>query len=154
MGTHVLFLCTGNICRSPLGEGILKHRLEQNSVGHITVSSAGTYGLSGNPAAANGIEVAARRGIDISGHVARHVTREMLEGADLVACAEVDHVVGAEAILPDTGDKYRLLSDFGPPEGRGRDIADPYGMPIKYYEDAYERIEECVDGLLRELLRQ
>ncbi len=78
----------------------------------------------------------------------------MLEGADLVACAEVDHVVGAEAVLPDTGGKYRLLSDFGPPEGRSRDIADPYGMPINRYVDAYERIEECVDGLLRHLLRQ
>jgi protein-tyrosine phosphatase len=154
MSKHVLFLCTGNICRSPLAEGILKHRLEQKRIGSVTVSSAGTYGLSGSSAAEHGVEVAAQHGIDISDHIARHVTREMLDGADFVVCATMDHVVEAGAVLPDSGGKYSLLSDFGPPKGRGRDIADPYGMPIEYYVAAYERIDECVDGLLRELLGQ
>ncbi len=152
MKKHVLFLCTGNLCRSPLAEGILKHKLEEKGVGSTTVSSAGTFGLNGSPAASLAVEVAAERGADISAHRARHVTREMLAGADMVLCAETGHIVEAEAILKDTEGKYRLLSDFGPPELRGRDIEDPYGGPKEYYVTACERIEQCVEGLLESLL--
>ena len=151
MGTHILFLCTGNICRSPLAEGILKHRLKQNGVDSVTAASAGVYGLSGRPAAEYGVEVAARHGVDISDHVARLVTREMLDEADLVVCAERKHIIEVGAVPSDPDSKYHLLSDFGPPEEHGLDIDDPYGGPINLYVIAYEPIEECVDGLLRDL---
>lgn len=154
MNKHVLFICTGNLCRSPLGEGILKHKLDEKNIGSVTVSSAGTFGLSGNPAAELAVEVAARHGVDISEHRARHVTREMLDGADFVVGMEHDHIVEAGVVLKDTGGKYRLLSDYGPPEMRGSEIEDPYGRPIDRFMDAYDRIEECVDGLLREIVRQ
>lgn len=133
---------------------MLRHKLEQKRIGSVTVSSAGTYGLSGYPADEYAVEVAAGHGIDISDHIARHVTREMLDGADLVVCAATGHIVEAGAVLADTDGKYRLLSDFGPPDARGRDIVDPYGGPISSFMKAYERINECVDGLLREVARQ
>lgn len=154
MNKHVLFICTGNLCRSPLGEGILQHKLAENNIGSVTVSSAGTFGLNGYPAAELAVEVAARHGVDISEHRARHVTREMLEGADFVVGMERDHIVEAEVVLKDTGGKYRLLTDYGPPQMRGSEIDDPYGGPIDRFIDAYDRIEECVDGLLREVVRQ
>jgi protein-tyrosine phosphatase len=154
MTKHVLFICTGNLCRSPLGEGILKHKLAEKNIGSVTVSSAGTFGLNGYSAAELAVEVAARHGIDISEHRARHVTREMLDGADFVVGMEHDHIVEAGVVLKDTGDKYRLLTDYGPPEMRGAEIADPYGGPIDSFQDAYDRIEKCVDGLLREIVRQ
>jgi protein-tyrosine phosphatase len=112
------------------------------------VSSAGTFGLSGAGASDLAVEVAAERGIGISGHRARHLNREMLERADLVIGMESDHLIEADVISKDHEGKYRLLSDFGPPELRGRDIGDPYGGPIELYITAHERIEQCVDGLL------
>jgi protein-tyrosine phosphatase len=154
MSMHVLFICTGNLCRSPLAEGILKHKLDKNRIGSVSVSSAGTLGLDGTPAAEPAVEVAAQHGIDISEHLARHVTREMLDGADVVVGMERDHIVEADVIFKDTGGKYRLLTDYGPPELRGAEIADPYGGPIKGYHEAYERIEKCVEGLLKEIVRR
>ena len=152
--THILFICTGNLCRSPLGEGILKHKLEEKRIGSISVSSAGTFGLDGRPAAELAVEVAARHGVDISYHVARHLTREMLDGADFVVGMERDHIVEANVIFKDTESKYRLLTDYGPPEMQGTAIADPYGGPIDSFHRAYERIEKCVDGLLKEIVRK
>jgi len=84
MKKHVLFLCTGNLCRSPLAEGILKHKLAERKIDSVTVSSAGTFALNGRPAAELAERVAAERGVDISGHRVSHVTCEMLERADLV----------------------------------------------------------------------
>ena len=153
MRKNILFVCTGNLCRSVIAEGLLKKKLADRKMNSATVSSAGTFALNGRPAADLAIEVAARRGVDLSGHSTRHVTRELLESADMVICAEADHIVEAGVVLADGGGKYRLMSDFGPAHLRGHDIEDPYGAPIDHFNSAYDRIEECVDGLLLDLLR-
>ena len=153
MRKNILFVCTGNLCRSVIGEGILKKKLAEKKIDSVTVSSAGTFALNARPAADLAVMVAGERGVDLSAHSTRHITREMLESADMVICAETDHVVEAGVVFADSGGKYRLLSDFGPPHLRGHDIDDPYGAPIDYFVSAYDRIEECVDGLVLDLLR-
>jgi len=153
MKKHVLFICTGNLCRSPLAEGILKHKLTNKKADGIAVSSAGTFAVGGRPAPPDVVEVAARHGVDISRHRTRHITREMLAGAHIVLCMERDHLVEAGVVRADTTGKYRLLSEFGPPVTRGEEIEDPYGAPWDFLLSIYEQIDECVEGLLDELLR-
>jgi len=154
MRKHVLFICTGNLCRSPLGEGILKQKLQKAKIKFITVSSAGTFAVSGRPPPESVTEAAAEHGVDISRHRTAHITREMLADADIVLCMEKDHLVEASVVLPDKSGKYRLLSDFGPPGIRGEEIEDPYGAPKDFLLMIYDQIEECVEGLLDELLRE
>lgn len=154
MKKHILVICTGNLCRSPIAEGILKKKLVERGMTSVNVSSAGTFALTGRPAADLAVEVAMEQGVDLSDHGSRHLTRQMLAGADLVLGMEVDHIVEARAVLGDTGRKYRLLSDFGPPQMHGQDIQDPYGGPMDQFAFAYEEIEKCVDGLLDNLVRE
>jgi len=137
-----------------MAEGILEYKLAEKNMGSVTVSSAGTFGLDGRPAADLAVEVMAKQGIDISDHRARHVTREMLEGADIIVGMEREHLVEANVVFEDPGGKYHLLTDYGPPELQGAEIEDPYGRSIDAFRNAYARIERCVEGLLREIIRR
>ncbi|MBI4830795.1 MAG: low molecular weight phosphotyrosine protein phosphatase [Candidatus Lindowbacteria bacterium] len=151
MKRNVLFICTGNLCRSPIAEGILRQKLEERKINSITSSSAGTFALIGRPAAELAIKVAAERGVDLSGHRSRLVTKTILEKADIVLGMESDHVVEAGVIVRDGGGKYRLLSEYGPRRLRGHDIEDPYGSPFEYFLHTFELIEKCVEALVDDL---
>jgi protein-tyrosine phosphatase len=90
--TSILVVCTGNICRSPMAEGLLRDAL-QRRFGDAApmVSSAGTHGWEGSPATAEGVEAARELGVDTSMHRGRLITRTMAEHADLLLCMASDH---------------------------------------------------------------
>lgn len=150
---NVLFLCTANLCRSALAEGILKEKLAERRINFIEVTSAGSHALVREPAAALAVKVAEERGVDLSRHISHQLTKEMLKKADIVLAMERRHLDEANAIFNEGSGKYHLLSEFGLPHLRGQDIHDPYGAPREYFTRTYEIIEKCVEGLLDGLIR-
>ena len=84
-----------------MAEGILRDRIEKEGVEGIRVASAGTWGLEGEPAAKHAVKVCSDRGIDISGHVARRLTGDMIEESDLVLTMEMDHLQGVLDLVAD-----------------------------------------------------
>src|SRR6476620_248549 len=90
--TAVIVVCTGNVCRSPIAEGLMRRATEHRTVGApITVSSAGTAAWEGSPAMPEAVEAAAERGVDISGHVATRLRPGTAAVADLVLCMATEH---------------------------------------------------------------
>jgi protein-tyrosine phosphatase len=90
--SSILFVCTGNVCRSPIAEGMLREALAARlGADAPLVSSAGTSGWEGSPAMSESVQAGAERGVDISSHVARELTPKMLQQADLVVGLAVEH---------------------------------------------------------------
>lgn len=127
--TSILVICTGNVCRSPLAEGLLRAAL-QRRFGDASpeVTSAGTAGWEGSEAMAGSVETARELDIDISGHRGRRLTTAMAEGADLLLCMATDHREAIREALPALASRtftlkelVRLLETLPPASGIGPD---------------------------------
>ncbi len=135
---RVLFVCSGNTCRSPLAQAALAQALGPEA-SRVSVASAGTNAREGDPASDESIAVAARDGLDLGAHRSRRVTREMLEEADLVLVMERTHAAAVERL---GGDPRRVfvLSEWPAPGEPGLGVSDPFGASVEAYEECWRRI--------------
>ncbi|WP_054181281.1 protein-tyrosine-phosphatase [Trabulsiella odontotermitis] len=124
----ILVLCTGNLCRSPIGERLLRQALPT-----LQVASAGTHGVSGRPADATAVAVAAGHGLSLEGHSSRKVTPGMLRGVDLILVMEPAHIEQVTVIAPDVRGKTLLFGQWLD----GKKIPDPYGKSREAFEHVY-----------------
>ena len=146
---NLLFVCTGNTCRSPLAAAIARHEVEERGWVHVSVQSAGVATHFGAPASDGAIAVAAEHGMDLSGHETQPLSSELLEWADLVLAMSPSHLVALAEL--GAGDKTALITDFIEGEGMGQSIADPFGDEIEAYRETYEQLDEAVNALLARL---
>jgi protein-tyrosine-phosphatase len=139
----VLFVCTGNVCRSPMAEGFLNAKIHHaGDDGKLVALSAGTWALDNQPASGHAITVMAERGIDISQHRGRTVTRQDLAGADAVIVMTQSHRDALSAEFPESRIKLHLMSEL---KDRTFDINDPYGGTLPEYEQTAQELLDLVE---------
>lgn len=152
---NVLFVCMGNICRSPTAEGAFKRQVDDSSPTiSIRADSAGTHAYHiGHPPDDRAKSAAARRGIDISDQRARKVADTDFEIFDLIlAMDEMNLDLLLELSPADYHDRIRLFMDYAPQLGR-RDVPDPYYGGLTGFELVLDLVEEASRGLLQEILK-
>jgi len=145
----VLFVCTGNICRSPMAEAIARRMIEERGLGNVEVSSAGTAAWDGAPASEGAYLIALERGLDLSSHRARQITTDLVAGSDLVLGMSPHHVERAEA-LGGTG-KAHLLGAFAGRNGATAQVDDPFGGDLEEYRTTFDRLEELLADAVKRL---
>lgn len=136
---NVLFVCTGNICRSPLAAALLERAVQARGLSDLTVTSAGTGAWDGAPASEGAYLVGLERGLDLSGHRARLLTRELVEQADLILTMARHH----RARVDELGGEGRVfvLGEYAGRESDDCEVSDPFGGLIDVYRDTYAELE-------------
>lgn len=146
-----MFVCTANICRSPIAMALLRNTLEEKQIdGDWRVESAGTWGLDGELPAAGSQAVMKGIGIDIDDHRSRRVDHDLLKSYDLVLTMENGHKEALSMEFPTFSDHIYMLSEM---VGEKKDIEDPYGGSYSGYEQAAEEIQNYLDLGFETLIR-
>lgn len=144
----ILFICTGNVCRSPMAEGLFRKAVEGRS--DYRVMSAGLGAAEGQPPTGHAVEAVKELGIDISGQRSRMLTPELVEQADYIFGMTHSHIDTVMLLYPHAAEKTFLLREFDETlEQFEKDISDPIGGSYEVYLNCRDQIEQGLASLLR-----
>jgi len=141
-----VIVCTGNVCRSPIAEYLLRQLLGKTS--EWKVCSAGVSAIKGSPASEMAVTVMKERGIDISGHRSRPFDAELASKATVIFVMTRTHLKEIVSKYPFAKEKVFLLKSFHPSPQGEEDIIDPVGLDIKKYREICDEIYACLPGVV------
>jgi len=151
----ILFVCSGNSCRSPMAEGLMRIKVPEKYRDQVVVQSAGTLGIDGNAATHFAIQVARELGADISRHRSQGVSEELLSNADIIFAMAREHKYYLENEFPAIRENIFLLKTFGRPSDETPldSIDDPIGGSLSVYRQCAEIIDAELNRVLPRLTK-
>jgi len=148
---RILFVCSGNICRSPMAAEYCRYRAREAGLSQLVIESAGTLGIEGEPAADEARRVMAEIGVDLSAHRSRGIRADELASTDYTIVMERRHLKHLNRHHPDSTDRRILLRAFeesSDPHPYPPDLVDPIGLPLRAFRELVPQISRSVDHLL------
>ena len=146
--SNILFVCLGDICRSPFAQGLFTKLADQKGHNGVHAESAGLIALPGNSATFLAQKVAAEYGVDLADHQAQLVSEKLVAESDMILVMEKLHKEALLTDFPMAADKVFLIRHFARFGSRNRGVADPYGLNYDAYRFCFLDIEDAVLGLL------
>jgi protein-tyrosine-phosphatase len=151
---NILIVCTGNTCRSPMAEGILKSILKEKGIDDIHVASAGIGAMVKMPATPFAVEAARNWGVEISGHRAQQLTPKLIEEADLILAMAPEHVEEILRRKPDAVRKTFLIKAFPAPYSSSQErVQDPIGGTLDDYNQTYLELDEILRKIVNGIIQ-
>lgn len=145
----IIFVCTGNTCRSPIAQGILKNKLNELGIRDINVISRGIHATENQNASELAIKTTIKFGIDISNHRSSQLIPDEIKHSDLILTMEERHKSVLSALLPQKKDSIFTLGEFS---GVNKDVSDPWAMDESYYILCFETIAYMIDRSIDRIL--
>lgn len=152
--SNILFVCIGNICRSPFAQGLFTKLMRKEGHKGFHAKSAGLLALPGNSVTFLAQKVAAEYGVDLTGHQAKPLSQELVNGSGLILVMEKSHKDDLLVDFPEAAGKTFLIRRFARFGSQKRGIADPYGLQYDAYRFCYVDIEDAVLGLVDYLIKK
>jgi protein-tyrosine-phosphatase len=146
MSYNLLFVCTGNTCRSPMAEALARHGIRERGWGEVDVASAGVAALAGSPASPEVEQVLTEAGIDAPAHEASELTPEIVAWADAILVMGPSHAHAVEAMGGEG--KVALVTEYLPGDESGRSVMDPIGGGVEVYRATRDQLRRAVEALL------
>jgi len=146
----VMFICTGNICRSAMAEYMLKRRAKVENK-NIEVCSCGIYAENGDIPTYESMQVMKEYGIDISKHKATNIRNSNIKDMDVILCATNRHKDTVIYMYPELEEKVYTMKEYAGYDEYDLDISDPWGYGLNVYRNCAKEIEQCVDKYIEKM---